>query len=245
MRQDFSELKIKKLVYPNLIYDQIISSIKSGALKPGDALPGEGDLVKQFGVGRTSVREAIAGLEYMNVITTDNGEYRVSEDLSSYFKKKLLYHYQMSEEKNQDAFVVRRLLEKQFVLLACQRATPNDLAFLHRLLTEINDLLLSGEGKAMTEALSTDLMERLILFHSALAAASQNSLLVRIFDRFKDIFFFDSENNFTWENYHTYYRLACQITAHIESRSAEEAVSAMRSYLDHVEADMLQGGEGA
>ncbi len=243
MRQDFSELKIKKLVYPNLIYDQIISSIKSGALKPGDALPGESDLVKQFGVGRTSVREAIAGLEYMNVISANNGEYRVSEDLSSYFKKKLLYHYQMDEGKARDAFVVRRLLEKQFVLLACQRATPNDLAFLHRLLAEIKDLLLSGDGEAMTEALATDLTERFILFHSALAAASQNSLLARIFDRFKDIFF-DLETDLSWENFHTCHRLACQLTVHIEARSAEEAVPAMRSYLDSVEAIILRDREG-
>ena len=39
--------------------DQLIALIADGKLKPGDRLPSELELMKQFQVGRSSIREAI------------------------------------------------------------------------------------------------------------------------------------------------------------------------------------------
>ena len=99
MFQSFAENKIKKMSYPNLICDQIIQSIKEGVLQPVEVLPSESDFVKQFGVGRTSVREALASLEYLNIIVSINGKYYINQDVPSYFRKKLLYHYKQNEKR--------------------------------------------------------------------------------------------------------------------------------------------------
>ena len=47
--------------------------IRSGALKPGDRLPTEQDLIEEFKVSRTVVREAISSLKAAGLVATQQG----------------------------------------------------------------------------------------------------------------------------------------------------------------------------
>ncbi|MDQ4502593.1 FCD domain-containing protein [Sinomonas sp. ASV322] len=51
----------------------IEDSLRSGALKLGDRLPGERALAEQFGISRASVRDAIRSLEVMGVVRSATG----------------------------------------------------------------------------------------------------------------------------------------------------------------------------
>lgn len=50
------------------VVDHVQNAIATGELKPGDRLPSERELVEQFGIGRTSVREALRVLENMGLV---------------------------------------------------------------------------------------------------------------------------------------------------------------------------------
>jgi GntR family transcriptional regulator, transcriptional repressor for pyruvate dehydrogenase complex len=52
------------------VVEQVERAIYSGELKPGDHLPSERQLVEQFQVGRSSVREALRILESMGLLRT-------------------------------------------------------------------------------------------------------------------------------------------------------------------------------
>ncbi len=58
---------------PDEIARSISAAIESGQLKPGDRLPTEHALSRQFGVARTVVREAISLLKYDGVIRARQG----------------------------------------------------------------------------------------------------------------------------------------------------------------------------
>jgi len=58
---------------PRYVVDQILSSIGDGTLGPGERLPSEAKLAELIGVGRTSVREALAALRLMGVVETKVG----------------------------------------------------------------------------------------------------------------------------------------------------------------------------
>jgi len=59
---------------PRFVADQILSSIQDGSLKAGERMPSEAKLAELTGVGRTSVREALAALRLMGVVETRVGD---------------------------------------------------------------------------------------------------------------------------------------------------------------------------
>jgi GntR family transcriptional repressor for pyruvate dehydrogenase complex len=56
------------------IVAQITELISREVLKPGDRLPSERELCKKFGVGRTSLREALRSLAVMGILDGRVGE---------------------------------------------------------------------------------------------------------------------------------------------------------------------------
>jgi DNA-binding FadR family transcriptional regulator len=55
------------------IADRLLAELRSGALAPGARLPGERELALAMGVGRASVREALAWLQVRGLIETRRG----------------------------------------------------------------------------------------------------------------------------------------------------------------------------
>ncbi|MDQ0471700.1 FadR/GntR family transcriptional regulator [Labrys wisconsinensis] len=68
---------IKRLDRPPLLHVSVQESLKAyideAQLKPGAALPPEGELAQRLGVSRNSVREAIKALESVGIIETRRG----------------------------------------------------------------------------------------------------------------------------------------------------------------------------
>ena len=59
---------VKHVRVSDEIVNQIKNLISEGMLKPGDRLPPERDLVKEFGVSRPSLREALNSLVAMGFL---------------------------------------------------------------------------------------------------------------------------------------------------------------------------------
>ena len=66
--------KLAEMNRPRHVVDEILSSIHDGSLKAGERLPSEAKLAELTGVGRTSVREALAALRLMGVVETRVGD---------------------------------------------------------------------------------------------------------------------------------------------------------------------------
>ena len=56
------------------VQDEIKRFILTNNLRPGDALPPEGELARQLGVGRNSVREAVKSLEALGILDVRVGQ---------------------------------------------------------------------------------------------------------------------------------------------------------------------------
>ncbi len=56
-----------------VIYDDLLSQIRSGALEPDAQLPSEPDLAKQYGVSRMTVRQALDMLRADDLVTRKQG----------------------------------------------------------------------------------------------------------------------------------------------------------------------------
>lgn len=56
-----------------LVLESIQESIRSGEFRPGEALPSERELAERYGVGKSSIREAVKMLQVLGVVETAQG----------------------------------------------------------------------------------------------------------------------------------------------------------------------------
>ncbi|OEV14089.1 FadR/GntR family transcriptional regulator [Streptomyces nanshensis] len=155
------------------VAEQIEERILSGDLPPGSRLPGERDLVSQFAVGRSTVREALRVLQSAGLVRSRPGDPLGAEvlgvtpdNLSRALGRLARSHISSLGELVQ----FRMVLDSESNRLAARLHDEEDL----RRMTEIIERMESlSAGTADLHAFS----ETDALFHRAVAEASGNSLL--------------------------------------------------------------------
>ncbi len=148
---------------------EIERQIVAGALKPGDALPGEQELAERFAVNRSTVREAIRLLEQEGLLVrASNRRLQVAlpglYDLAPRAARALLLQQVTFRELWDVAIILEPLAARQ----AAQRATEADLEELARNVEATEAAV--REGRPFT-ALD-------IAFHALVARASYNRVLM-------------------------------------------------------------------
>ncbi len=165
-----------KRTYESII-DSIKSDIVSGKLASGDKLPPERDLAKQFGVSRTSIREALRTLEILGVVSsiqgsgnfiTGNYTKSLTESMSMMFLLQQFNSLQVSE--------LREALETKAALLAVENITVAQVQRLEEIVREMS--VTDNEEKNV--ALDKEL-------HYTIAAASQNSIIMQILNILEEL----------------------------------------------------------
>jgi GntR family transcriptional repressor for pyruvate dehydrogenase complex len=159
------------------IIDQMTSMISDGKFKPGDKLPSEPVLMKQFGVGRSSLREAVGALSLIGVLTVRPGRgTHISPSAGESLSKPLCWGMFMNWREKLHEFVEARItIEKALVGLAAERATEEDIEEIRRCHS-----LLKSSKVTKRKAIHADLV-----FHMAIANASHNSFLARFLEELR------------------------------------------------------------
>lgn len=73
MSQITPEIRTRAKSQPQRVVEGVNARINDGALKPGDRVPPEPELMREFGVSRTVVREAMSRLQASGVVETRHG----------------------------------------------------------------------------------------------------------------------------------------------------------------------------
>ena len=102
--------EIPRKSLPNIIASQIAAQILDGTYKSGYQLPAERDLIKQFGVSRSTLREALISLEEINLIESRHGVGRFIAELNE--KNIATAHKLAAEVDSQSAGTHVRLTSK-------------------------------------------------------------------------------------------------------------------------------------
>ena len=154
------------------IYEKVVEKLKAsiadGELQPGDLIPSERQLMNDFGVSRSSLREAFRVMELLGLIESVPG------------KGRFVRHPKppAEDEKNirlEDSAVLelmeaRRILDPAIAAESAMRATSSDLTRLLRVLTSTEKRLGDPNQRAQSD----------FDFHLALAEATHNFVFVNI-----------------------------------------------------------------
>jgi GntR family transcriptional regulator, transcriptional repressor for pyruvate dehydrogenase complex len=153
------------------IVEQLTGLISRGVLKPGERLPSEKELCLRFGVGRTTIREALRSMAVMGILNGRVGEGTfVSVDGQKYLEKALQWGLLIDRKSVNDLVETRLMLESQTSYAAAARATEENLQ-------EIEEAL---EGMRRSSDRPDEYLEHDLRFHLAIARATQNSILFKL-----------------------------------------------------------------
>jgi len=128
MKTDF--VPIEKIKASEQIAEMLLKYILRGKVSPGDKLPPERTLAKQFGVTRTTLREALKKLEQLKLIAIRQGQGIIVEDFHNASIDLLFYLLIVDGEI--DLKILRDILEAREALctnvarLAAERADKKD-----------------------------------------------------------------------------------------------------------------------
>lgn len=162
--------QIKRATVSDAIVDQLLHLIGDGTLKPGDRLPSERELCGRFGVGRTSVREALKPLIAMGLLEGRVGSGTYVAAGTGQFQKPLEWGLLLDLEGRDDLVETRHMLETNAAHWAAQRAKRENLE------------AIAATVRGMTENLHRParFQEHDANFHFEIARASQNKILFRL-----------------------------------------------------------------
>jgi GntR family transcriptional repressor for pyruvate dehydrogenase complex len=172
-----NSMRVERKRVTDQIMDQLIAMISEGKFKPGDKLPSETALMELFGVGRSSLREAVGALSLIGMLTVRPGHgTHVAPSAGESFPKPLRWGMFMSWREKLHEFIEARItLEQSLVGMAAERATEADVEEIRRGLN-----LLKAPKVTKRKAIQADLV-----FHMAIANASHNSVLARFLEELR------------------------------------------------------------
>lgn len=223
------------------LYEEIVEQIKQliadGKLKPGDKLLAERDLAERFQVSRASVREAIRTLEMLGIIDIRPGEgtFVRGTETDDIIRPLAMF---LAVERNSllDMFEMRRIFETATARLAAERATLEELDQIDSMLANMRERLNvqdSEKGEEFDAA-----------FHYAVAEATHNSLLIKLFKTVSEEFAKANSvarRQLYHDNVQNAQRIIDQhseILAAIRSGSPQVASEAMLAHLNFAEGEL-------
>ena len=212
------------------ISEQLVSLIVNGNLKKWDKLPPERELMKQFGVGRGTVRQAIGSLSLMGVLVVRPG----SGTYVTVTKEELLAHplswgTPVGRHMVQELMEARHFLETVIVELAAQRAREDDITEMRHCLTQMKAIK-GNVNSMMTYDMS---------FHAALARASRNTQLFSFFLQIRNSLLGLGEQVLSIPSvYEKAVEGHAKILSAIEAHDVEGAKTELSNHLDFVEATL-------
>jgi len=157
------------------ITNQIRQDISKGKYQPNEKIPAEPELMKLYGVGRSTIREAIKSLAISGILKVQQGfgtivsERPETESIDQKLKN----------ADFDDIHAVRILLEGEMVKLAAINHTEEQIKEMEKCLEDRKQAILAEQPEQCANA---D-----IAFHTAIAQASKNKVLAGLYTSFTTI----------------------------------------------------------
>ncbi len=160
---------IQRKSLADMIAETLKQQITEGTYRAGDKLPTEPELMKTFGVGRSSVREAVKLLVNMGVVRVQQG----SGTFVAVPSNNDDVNIKMSTADRTELDEVRKILDIAIVEKAVARRTEKDI---ERMRASLEKRKVNAEKGLLEECIEADLN-----FHIAIADAAHNRILADIY----------------------------------------------------------------
>lgn len=179
-----TSVKIKsdfEAIRRNKVYEEVAKQIENlilHKLKPGDKLPSERELADLLHVSRSSIRDAIRGLELTGLVEPRQGYGTVVREVSPEAQVNPFAHaLKRRQELVSELLDFRKMLEPPLAARAATHASPEEVVEMEEILRRQEDKQKNGEPAVAEDA----------EFHYSIALASDNSVVLKVIDILMDL----------------------------------------------------------
>lgn len=155
---------------PVIAADKLREMITERDMKPGDRFPSEVEMVEMFGVGRSTVREAVKLLIAENIVEIRRGKGTFITAKPGMVKDPLGLNFTDKKRLLENLMETRMMIEPQIAYLAANRAKTENIQKLGNIMDKMQE----------AENLKIDYTPYDVAFHTAIAECTQNDVLHRI-----------------------------------------------------------------
>ena len=165
-------VQLQRSTLVHSVTEQLRQMILSGDVQPGEYLPSRKALAARFGVGISTVHEAIQALTALGLVASHPGKGTwVREDALDRLIHPSEFESRLGELDAQLVYEARSVIEVALTELAAQRARPEDVERIWNALAAME-----AAGKDTAAFVEADLD-----FHLAVANAGQSGLLEQLY----------------------------------------------------------------
>ena len=169
---------IKRQSVSEQVYEQLKHQLLIGEWKPGDKIPSENELAAAFGVSRVTVRQALQKLTTLGLIETKLGEGAfVKEITPGVYMNNMFPVVYLGRDSVVEVMEFRTIIEVGAAALAAERIKDEDIKKLEQYYKKMQ-----ANKDNIEKYVEYDLS-----FHSQLAAATGNSLIIQMYCILQDI----------------------------------------------------------
>lgn len=172
--QDQTGSRISQRTVVAQVMNRLKDEIASGEYRPGDKLPTEQELAKRFGVGRSSIREAIKVFQHLGVVESRAAKGTFLRDRANISSEAITWALILGEDDLRDVVELREAVEGicfRRLAEAVEQGEEEALATLSALQEQVD---------VMSEAARERAVERLVeadyRFHGLIVSAGKNEL---------------------------------------------------------------------
>lgn len=153
------------------IVEQIEEALRTGALRPGDRLPSEREMVEQFSVSRPTVREAMRVLESSGLVASRPGDPRgplITPYTSAELQKSMTRLANLDTISRLELLQFRLTMEASACRLAAVHRTEQELVVMQSAVQRLQELADGGEGSFGRAVMD---------YHASIRRAARNKLI--------------------------------------------------------------------
>jgi GntR family transcriptional regulator, transcriptional repressor for pyruvate dehydrogenase complex len=222
------------------VSEEIASEIKrlihERVFTPEERLPSELDLAGQFGVGRTSIREALSMLSSAGLIETRQGEgtFVKNVKIGDYIHP-LALSVVTQKEQTLQLLEFRQIIELRAVELAALRRDESDITTIQQTINDLERQIVLGKSG----------MEADFAFHCAVAAASRNPLILQVMENLTHVMlqslkYTHRQNEGNSVRQQRVLKEHLQIFKSIQESNPQGAIQALGIHLENVRQKILE-----
>jgi DNA-binding FadR family transcriptional regulator len=231
----------------NTIVEQVLHNVKeliaNGTFKVGDKIPTEVELTQMFGVGRSSVREAIKILQYLGIVEMHPSKGTFVCDCSNLSKEVVTWAMLLGKRDFFELMGVRGAIESSSLRTLFSRDDIPEKEW-----EEYLEIMRSSCVK-MVNSNSIDLfIAEDYRFHETIIKASQNSIFIDIYHTLRSFMHEEIKRAFTSaaENHlDKVHEEHVSILRFIEEKKPDKAFEWLNTHLENIDERVRQSFNGA